>query len=1251
MLLSRPGSYRMYIRVLSVIIFFLGFLSFLENVLGITSVLDTLLVPADSPDAVLRMSLISSINASATGIVLFIIAWENVKKWYTLIGLTVVVLTNSLMGFFIYLLGLNEFFDSIVFTNTSPSGLLVFILISAGLIMFIHAAQRFEFRVEHKLLMGLISSAVIILFVSISSSQRLSNLRETQSHLYNTLYVKRCISEVFSFLLDMQTAVGTRAGTSKDNFSDYAYSKDKFDTKLRILDSAFTREENSRHKVNEVGRLVESRFPDLLNSAKEGMGDGLIREIGIYQTPVGMQQVDSIRTLLAQLDSDLDRSLVLESEYELTDAGKTRFIIGVNIVLQMMLLASIFWMVVGYVKIRRSHIQEIRKTNAGLEEKVAERTLSIEKSETRFRTTLESMLEGCQIIGHDWRYIYINDSAERHNRRPKWEMMGKRYQNVWPGIEETAVYDLIRCGLEERKTATIENEFIYPDGSKGWFELSIQPVPEGVFILSVDISGRKQAEAAREETEERMRILVEEATEAIFLHDEQGKLVEVNEIACKVLGYTRDELLSMSLMDLVVGTSFEAAKEGWSRVKPGEGRTFQSIHRRKDGSVFPVELRQGLITVRGKRMIYAFVRDITERLQAEHELRESEKMYKNLFENNPQPMWIYDLDNLNFLEVNEAAINSYGYSRREFLNMNLKNIRPEEDVSDLLQNVKNTVSGITKSGPWRHRRKDGSIIFVEIISHELFYRGRKARLVLADDITEKKYASDELQRMNESLEQIIRQRTEQLDAANRAKSDFLSSMSHEMRTPMNAILGYSELLGRRVDDQTSLSFIQSIRASGRTLLHLINDILDLSKIEAGKMELDLVNINPGLFFREFENVFSFKVSEKKLRFISEIDHRLPACLKADESRLRQILLNLLGNAVKYTDHGEVRLKVRCQNDRDSVEPGSIVPDTIGLRIEVSDTGPGIPEESLEEIFDYFVQVRGSRKKEGTGLGLAITKSLVNLMGGTIKVESILGKGTTFIVVIPDLEVTPPTKVEMREEFDPGSIVFEKAVILVVDDVTSNRNYIKEALAHTNIEVLEATGGSEALTLMKNRLPDIVLTDIMMPEMDGFTLLDKIRNDPGLEKIHVVAYSAAVMKEQKTKIRERDFAGLLVKPVRLSDLYKMLMRLIKYSRLDVKKKNDEDEKIPDLSGIVDLNILLESLEEELNTWNEFNVTQPLGKVAEFGFKLAGLGSKHKSKYLEKYGNDLVEATESFNIEHMLYLLRKYPGIPDLFKNQR
>jgi signal transduction histidine kinase/CheY-like chemotaxis protein len=506
---------------------------------------------------------------------------------------------------------------------------------------------------------------------------------------------------------------------------------------------------------------------------------------------------------------------------------------------------------------------------------------------------------------------------------------------------------------------------------------------------------------------------------------------------------------------------------------------------------------------------------------------------------------------------------------------------------------------------------------------------------------------------NAELEQRIQERTAQLDAANKAKSEFLANMSHEIRTPMNAVLGYAELLGFMLEDSTQRNYIESIKSSGRSLLTLINDILDLSRIEAGKLELQFEYVNSQPFFSEFERIFSLRLSEKGLKFILDISSGTPAGIYIDDTRLRQIILNLIGNAVKFTDRGSIKLKVYTENPQIINYSKEKTEEFIDLIIEVTDTGIGISQELQKEIFNPFVQGQGQNVKKygGTGLGLAITQRLIQLMNGTIKLDSQLNSGSSFIIKIPGVSYLRDFEKRTEEiHLDPADILFEKATILVADDVEHNRKYLIDALSKANIEIVEAADGQEAFSLAKKIVPDLIITDIRMPVLDGFDLLNKLKSDNELKHIPVIAYSASVMKAQRDRIRESEFSGLLIKPVQVTELYLELMNNLPYKSIKVAVSDISLAETDSLNEISDLTGLINSLDTQFkDVWMSFGIRQPIGEVKVFGNQLVKLGKDHNAVIIAEYGEDLLNAAKSFNIEAILNLIRKYPLKVELFRN--
>jgi PAS domain S-box-containing protein len=362
-------------------------------------------------------------------------------------------------------------------------------------------------------------------------------------------------------------------------------------------------------------------------------------------------------------------------------------------------------------------------------------------------------------------------------------------------------------------------------------------------------------------------------------------------------------------------------------------------------------------------------------------LLQSEARFRRLFDDNPLPMWLFDEESLRFLDVNNAAVRHYGYSREEFLRMTVRDIRPASEIGRLERVMAEGLDGAQDHwGTFRHRKKDGTLIDVAITAQEAEHDGRKARVVLAADVTDR-----------ENLLRAERLARAVAEEANQAKTDFLATMSHELRTPLNAIAGYAELLemgihGPVTGDQRGA--LERIQRSQRHLLGLINDILNFAKLSAGRVEYDITDVVVRRAIDTLEPLVAPQIRLKRIRFTRD------ACadelkVRADEEKLGQILLNLLSNAIRFTaEEGTISISCEARGD-------------VGL-IDVRDTGIGIPADRLVQIFEPFVQInrRLSAPHEGTGLGLAISRDLARAMGGDISVESELGVGSTFRVALP-----------------------------------------------------------------------------------------------------------------------------------------------------------------------------------------------------------------------------------------------------------
>ncbi|QTA83045.1 Two component system response regulator/histidine kinase, HAMP domain-containing [Desulfonema limicola] len=509
------------------------------------------------------------------------------------------------------------------------------------------------------------------------------------------------------------------------------------------------------------------------------------------------------------------------------------------------------------------------------------------------------------------------------------------------------------------------------------------------------------------------------------------------------------------------------------------------------------------------------------------------------------------------------------------------------------------------------------------------------------------------QHQNE-LEQKVKERTfelaeinkelqykkQQAESANLAKSEFLANMSHEIRTPLNSVLGFSEILQGMTTDTRQKNFLQKIHVSGKALLSLINDILDLSKIEAGRLEICQEKIDIKNIFFDISEIFTEKFQEKGIEFKINISQGMPLCIFMDEARIRQILINLVGNALKFTEKGQVELRAGIEFESyENFEKRNFI-------IEIEDTGIGIPQDQKKMIFESFVQQQGQNNKKygGTGLGLTITEKLVRMMNGRIIVKSEPEKGSIFKIVFHDIKVCEDNNlIKSTSEKDDKQIRFKKPLILIVDDTAYNREMIKELLLSLSCYIIEAETGEQALDILKNKKNiDLILTDIRMPGMDGYKLNKKIKTNKDLQDIPVIAVTASALKTDQEKLKIF-FSGYLTKPIDRANLISELKRFLPFEIIKSEEQINNNKDCPGNKFTCSPE-LFEIIENKLIPfWADIKETFFIDDVVDFALLLIKTADQYGISLLKTYAENLHESCESYEIDKIESLIQDFPEI--------
>jgi PAS domain S-box-containing protein len=627
-------------------------------------------------------------------------------------------------------------------------------------------------------------------------------------------------------------------------------------------------------------------------------------------------------------------------------------------------------------------------------------------------------------------------------------------------------------------------------------------------------------------------------TGMIFYKNLEDRFIWVNDNYVKYIGIPRDILLSKSIcelfpkadMDNYTNDDAEVITTGLPKRNIIESVITSEGERWVRTDKVPMFNRNGSIIG-----ILGFAFDITEEVKLQRALRKSEELYHSVYDNSPLIFGIWDRE-FRFVDWNKRGEEVFGWSKEEVLGKRFMDILVPKQIKSTIKNVAQDLLdvGMARITENENITKDGTILFCEW--HNTLLHDSEGNLVGAISLGLDKTESRKIEKERLEVEDALRKAKLEAEVANAAKTQFLANMSHEIRTPMNGVMGMAQMLMYTDLNDEQTEMVDVIKSSSKTLLQIINDILDLSKIEAGKVELNTEVMNVTDLFNRINLLFTPIAKSKNLSFETIVEKDIPMNVIADSVRLTQVITNLIGNSIKFTEKGKIKLLI---------EKKKSVKNKIQLMISVSDTGIGIKEEDIPRLFNYFTQLDDTKTKafQGTGLGLAISKRIVEIMNGEICVESEVGKGSTFYFTCW-VDILDEKKVPIVEDIQIEKQSQKNIQILLVEDDFVSQLVIKKICKMKSWNITVASDGKKALDILEDNNFDVILMDIQMPEMSGIDVTKIIRARERVtgKYVPIIATTAYAMNENREQILRAGMDEYISKPINMIELEQIINKL-------------------------------------------------------------------------------------------------------------
>jgi two-component system, sensor histidine kinase and response regulator len=883
---------------------------------------------------------------------------------------------------------------------------------------------------------------------------------------------------------------------------------------------------NKLHETEDLFREVFEYAP--FGMCVSGLDGRFIKVNGTFCRMLGHSEQELLGTTFAELTHPDDRELSLQMPEQLrwepgcVEAEK-RYIHRSGSVVWAHTRISLTRGSDGNPQYFLAHVEDIterRRTREALRE-----------SEERFRIMADGCPSAMWVTNAEGGIQFINRAFEELIGTSYEKMEGHQWQMALHPEDAPEYLGAFQRAVREHAPFNAETRSLCANGKWRWFASHAEPrfSSGGVFLghvgISPDITERKRGEEALRASLDRNRMLahaLESAGECISITDTEDRILYVNGAFHRIYGYAEDELVGRPIAMLrSARTSTETQDEILPATMGGAWRG-ELWNRTKDGREFPISLATSVVYDEdGKRVaLVGVARDITQRKHAEQALLSSEEKFRQLAENVREVFWMMPPAANEMLYISPAYEQIWGRTCDSVYQnpMSWADAIHPDDLESAHLKFARQMQGEAVESEYRIRTPDGQEKWIRDRAFPIRDKdGQLIRVVgVAEDITERKEA-----------EATVRGATEAAEAASRSKSEFLANMSHEIRTPMNGIMGMTALALDTELSAEQRGYLEMVKNSADSLLTVINTILDFSKIEAGKLDMEAIEFGLRDILEPTLKTLALRAHDKSIALNCQFPPDVPENLVGDAGLLRQVISNLVGNAIKFTARGEVILQVECEREEEG---------QAWLHFSVRDTGIGIPLEKQAGIFEAFAQADSSitRSYGGTGLGLTISRRLVEMMGGRIWVESMPGEGATFHFT---------ARFGIGKQANPNRLEWanvENLAVLVVDHNVTNRRILEEMLTSWRMKPVQAEDARAAMRRLEEALDtevpfSLVLVDADMPEIDGFTLVEQIRREPRLAGAAIIMLTSASQRGDAARCRKLGVAAHLSKPVGQSEL--------------------------------------------------------------------------------------------------------------------